>query len=115
MKEKWNSSCRIVNLNFPTLIPKESLVKKRKYQIRFTYVDEDDKKREATVRFGSVNNTDYIDNKDAVLRRKFQLRYEGLSNPFDPNFWRYWMCNTEDTMVKSYCEFLQKCHLLKYL
>ena len=71
MKEKWTSNCQIINLNFPTLIPKESLVKKRKYQIRFAYIDEDQKKREATVRFGSVNNTDFIDNKDPAMKRKF--------------------------------------------
>lgn len=40
MKDKWTTNCYISNLNFPSLIPKESLIKKRKYQIKFVYVDE---------------------------------------------------------------------------
>ena len=98
----------ILNISVPTLIPDQHVVKKKKYQIRFTHRDAQGKIREATVRFGSTEGKDFTDSQNEHHRKRNETRYASSTCPLDSNYWRYWICNTEPTMILAYCSYIQK-------
>lgn len=104
---KWNGGCKIVSITYPSLIPPNSFIQNRKYEIKFKYRDEKGVTHGATVRFGSKDGHDYICNKDESVKRRNQKMYAQITNPLDPRYWRYQLCNTEDDMSKAFCSYLQ--------
>jgi len=84
------------------------MVKKKKYQVRFTYRDGFNKVREATVRFGSTEGKDFIDSQNDQHRKRNETKYGGLTNPLDSNYWRFWICNTAPSMIVAYCNYIQQ-------
>lgn len=72
---KWNPGCRIVTITYPTLIPPNSFIQNRKYEIKFKYRDDKGVVHGATVRFGSKDNHDFICNKDEAIKRRNQKMY----------------------------------------
>ena len=104
---KWNPGCKIVSITYPSLIPPNSFIQNRKFEIKFKYRDEKGVIHGATVRFGSKDGHDYICNKDEALKRRNQKMYGHIQNPLDPRYWRYQLCNTEDDITKAFCTYLQ--------
>lgn len=92
----------------PVKIAQDSNIKNRSHLIQFRYRDETGKLRDATVRFGSRNGKDFIESKKESDKSRNHSRWAGLSNPLDPNYWRYHICNTEESVVKAYSEYLIK-------
>ena len=86
---KWNQFCKIVSLTYPTLIPQDSFIQNRKYEIKFKYRDEKGTCHGATVRFGSRDNHDFINNQDESVKKRNTKMYGLLTNPLDPRYWRY--------------------------
>lgn len=94
-----NRNYKIVNVQFPEILPPGSKLK-AKYKIRLAYKGEDSRLHERTIFFGHRDRIDYVDHKVDRLRDNFIKNAklpDGNKTPeFEPSFWDIFLLNSKE-------------------
>lgn len=99
MKKNWDTSLKLLSVDFPK--PIESGKIKKRYKVNLTYQSADGKIRKKTVRFGKIGTDEYVDSGDVAKKQKISGKLGNTHNIFHTNFWRLHLLNGDSQNIQE--------------
>ena len=104
-KKKWNNSFKMLKIESPHQI---TLAGRKRFSIKIYYLDNNNKKKSKTIRFGDKSQQEFIDNHDLLKKKSVVSRLQNVNDPFNKSFWRLNLLNNKDNLLDSYTDMIKQ-------
>jgi hypothetical protein len=106
-KKKWISSFKLSKIEAPQVLTSG----RKRFSVKIYFVDDKNKKKTKSIRFGDKNQKDYIDDGDLLKKKSVVSRLHNVNDPFNKSFWRLNLLNNKETLLESYTDVIKQLNL----
>ena len=107
-KPEWDETYELVSVNPPVPFTHPRI--RKRFFITFVY-KKNGEVHKKTVKFGKVDQSEYIDHKDKEVKDKLIKSMKAYHNPFKSNHWRFHLLNQCTEIKDAYMKYLTEKNL----